>query len=360
MNAHRTGNDTGLCRRSAGFTLLELMIAMVLGLIVVAGVTSVFLAGQQSFRTNNALADVQDSSRIAFELMARDIREAGLTGCNSINGNLTNALNNSGTAWWANWGNVVRGYDDASTDPALAGLGVGAPIANTSSLELVSAGSDIAATSVLYDSSAPSFTLGPPAPSWAAGDVVMACTPGHAALFQINTFNASTRVATFIQGGSSPGNSTIDLSYPPGSASCTTDPVAQQTRPPSVYCFPANSMMSRLTAADWYIGSNPDGGRSLYRVGLQNQAGIPTPVTQEMVRDVTGMTVSYLNPDLGGALGTSFQTAAVITANNAWAGVTSVNVALTVASAFKRASVNGNSAISRQYSFTTAVRNRVN
>ena len=47
-----------LRRPSAGFTLIELMIAMLLGLIVIAGVTSVFLATQRSYRTNEALGDV--------------------------------------------------------------------------------------------------------------------------------------------------------------------------------------------------------------------------------------------------------------------------------------------------------------
>ena len=55
----------------AGFTVVELMIAMLLGLIVIGGVVSVFLANQRTYRTNQALGDVQDSSRIAFELMAR-------------------------------------------------------------------------------------------------------------------------------------------------------------------------------------------------------------------------------------------------------------------------------------------------
>ncbi|MGH8148337.1 MAG: PilW family protein, partial [Rhodanobacteraceae bacterium] len=91
---HANRRSLSLARRHAtGFTLVELMVAMVLGLIVIAGVTSVFLSGQQSFRTNGALADVQDSSRIAFELMARDIRQAGLTGCNSTNDRIADILN---------------------------------------------------------------------------------------------------------------------------------------------------------------------------------------------------------------------------------------------------------------------------
>ena len=60
-------------RKQRGFSLVELMIALVLGLMVIGGVTSVFLSNKQSFRTNTALSQVQENSRIAFELMARDI-----------------------------------------------------------------------------------------------------------------------------------------------------------------------------------------------------------------------------------------------------------------------------------------------
>ncbi|HET7222033.1 MAG TPA: prepilin-type N-terminal cleavage/methylation domain-containing protein, partial [Rhodanobacteraceae bacterium] len=97
MNRHPDIRRSDLRRthRNRGFTLIELMIAMLLGLIVIAGVTSVFLAGQKSYRTNGALAEVEDGSRIAFELLARDIRQAGETGCDTSSGRITNVLKNS-------------------------------------------------------------------------------------------------------------------------------------------------------------------------------------------------------------------------------------------------------------------------
>jgi type IV pilus assembly protein PilW len=46
---HRRARPVPRMRKSlAGFTLIELMISMLLGLIVIAGVTSVFLATQRS------------------------------------------------------------------------------------------------------------------------------------------------------------------------------------------------------------------------------------------------------------------------------------------------------------------------
>lgn len=346
----------GADHRSAGFTLIELMIAMVLGLIVIAGVTSIFLAGQQSFRTNNALADVQDGSRIAFELMARDIRQAGLTGCNSSNGRVTNVLNsapgNPGTpAWWADWNNAVHGYDSSSPnpDPALSGItGNGVQVAGTDSLELLSAaGADY---SIKTDNPGSNFFINDKTTDLQIGDIIIACSPDHAAIMQVTGYNSSNVTVGYNTGSSvKPGNCSSNLGYP--NTACTGNSPD--------YTFPPNSKIAKLTAVDWYIGTNPENGRSLYRVALQNSGGTMGAATQEMIRNVRDMKVTYLNPGIA-AIGTTFEPASTITANNGWAGVTAVRVQLTLDSTFQRASVNGDKPIERNYAFTTTLRNRVN
>src|SRR5690349_21027647 len=88
-------------RHSKGMTLVELMVAMVLGLVIIGGVIGVMLANKRSYSTNQGLAQVQETARTAFELMARDIRQAGGNGCDSPA--RTSNLLNSGTAWWQTW-----------------------------------------------------------------------------------------------------------------------------------------------------------------------------------------------------------------------------------------------------------------
>ena len=63
-----------------GLSLIELMIAMMLGLLVVASASAIFLSNRQTYRATEGLGRVQESGRMAFELMARDLREilAGL------------------------------------------------------------------------------------------------------------------------------------------------------------------------------------------------------------------------------------------------------------------------------------------
>lgn len=330
----------GATRRTCGFTLIELMIAMVLGLIVISGVISVFLASQQSYRTNQALGDVQDGSRMAFELMARDIRDAGLTGCNN-NGRVANVLKPSAVNWWADWGNAVHGYGATQTDPAVAiGTVTGTRVAGTDSLTLLGAaggGLSVAKhnpVSAQFDLNGIS-NLQP-------GDVIIACDPDHAVITQV-TGPSSTGAHNVVHntGNSvSPGNCSKGLGYPTDCSSTNGNS----------YQFGPNSQIFTLAVADWYIGNNGTGS-SLYRKDVETTGGTPTPTAQEMVRGVTGMAISYHQTG-----GVAFALPAAVTD---WSTVDAVQVKLTLESSDKRAGTDIKP-ITRFFTATTTVRNRVN
>jgi len=61
----------------SGFTLVEVMIAITLSLILIAGVIQIYVSSKESFRVQNELAQVQENQRIAVEFLQRDIRQAG-------------------------------------------------------------------------------------------------------------------------------------------------------------------------------------------------------------------------------------------------------------------------------------------
>ena len=64
-----------------GLTLVELMVALTLGLLVIAGVGSVYLANQQIYATSQNLSQYQENIRYVFEMMTRDIRQVDGTPC---------------------------------------------------------------------------------------------------------------------------------------------------------------------------------------------------------------------------------------------------------------------------------------
>ena len=67
-------------RSQHGLTLVELMIAMTLGLIVIAALVAIFTTSNQNYRQNEAIASVQDNARFALDALSRDLAMAGYWG----------------------------------------------------------------------------------------------------------------------------------------------------------------------------------------------------------------------------------------------------------------------------------------
>lgn len=62
----------------AGFTLVELMIALALGLIIVAAAIMLFLTGQKSYVLQAGMSDLQDNANFGLNYIAKDIRLTNL------------------------------------------------------------------------------------------------------------------------------------------------------------------------------------------------------------------------------------------------------------------------------------------
>lgn len=353
-----------LAKEVAGFTLIELMVAMLLGLIVIAGVTSVFLANQQVYRTNAALGDVQDGTRMSFEMLAQNIREAGLLGC-SNSGQVANVLpdspNTGGTDWWANWNNALVGYGaGTSADPALTvGTAPTNQVSGTDSLMILSA-TDGGLTVNAQDTSANTFTLNGSSNDLAANRIMIVCDPWQTTIFRASSYapNDTNPVIGYgLTSGSATANCSTGLGYP---TVCTSGGTA--------YTYAANSPIATLAPGVWYIGYNPagSGGTSLYLASVDTTANPAIPTYQEMVRGVTAMHITY-----NMANQTNFVTAADVTN---WASVVAVQVSLTVQQSStanagvgaKAGTYTGTGAsaaaapIQRTYTITATVRNRVN
>lgn len=332
-----------------GMTLVELMVALLLGLVVTGVAISVFLASRGSLKTNMAIGEVQDGSRIAFELLAGDARQAGLTGCGngtSLANVLKNGTGNNGTDWWANWGNAVHGYEANADDPAVTeGTATANRDAATDSVQLI--GIEDGGLSI-KDATASSVTLWTSASNWSNGDALLICDPDHAALVQLGN-GGGTDALSWAAGGSSPGNCTANLGFPtvppapPATPNCTADS----------YTFRANAMVSRLKAADWYVGINPSGGRSLYRRTLTNSGGSLSATSQEIVRNVTNMQILYHENGESG-----FGDATTVAD---WNAVDAMQVTLTMQSTTKQSVTGTNNVtpLTRNVSTVIALRNRV-
>ena len=66
--------------RQAGFTLAELMVGMTIGLIVLSGVTSAYVASSKAGRDSQSSSEQVENGRQALEFIAYDLRHAGYFG----------------------------------------------------------------------------------------------------------------------------------------------------------------------------------------------------------------------------------------------------------------------------------------
>ena len=64
-----------------GLSLVELMIAMVIGIALTAGMVTVFSGSKRSSQLNATLTELQESARFSMGTMISDIRLAGFQGC---------------------------------------------------------------------------------------------------------------------------------------------------------------------------------------------------------------------------------------------------------------------------------------
>lgn len=64
-----------------GFSLVELMVAILIGLIILAGVVQVVLTSRTTFFAQEEMSYIQENARYALDVIGKDIQGAGYWGC---------------------------------------------------------------------------------------------------------------------------------------------------------------------------------------------------------------------------------------------------------------------------------------
>jgi type IV pilus assembly protein PilW len=68
--------------RQTGISLVELMVALVVGLLLLSGITQIYVSNQQSFIALEQLSRMQETGRFAMDMINQDLRRAGYWGGN--------------------------------------------------------------------------------------------------------------------------------------------------------------------------------------------------------------------------------------------------------------------------------------
>ena len=221
-------------RNMSGMTLIELMVAMVLGLIVMGAAFAVFMSNQRTFQANEGVNRIQENSRVAFELISRDIRAAAGSACSNAS-----MIDSAGA------------FRDA-------------PVTGNATELTVLSGDDMAyrvtastAGSVTLDGT----QLAQASDVFSIGDVLLVCNARKT--FVVTTTGVGGMVVSYD-------------SLPDG-----YDPSNDEFAPP------ASVVLARLRNVRWYVEENGRGGNSLF---VSRNGG----AREEVAEGVENIAFSYL------------------------------------------------------------------
>ena len=98
-----------------GMTLVEIMIAITISLILLAGILTILVSSKATYNTQDALSRLQENGRYALKVITERVRNAGFTGCSTGElGSVTNMLNSANTNPF-NYLVPIEGYEANGT-----------------------------------------------------------------------------------------------------------------------------------------------------------------------------------------------------------------------------------------------------
>jgi len=215
--------------RSRGFSLVELLLALALGLVVVTGIVQLFVGNSQTYSVLNGQARLQENARFAMEFISRAARSAGYFGCAP---EATNVVKGLRGAWNAipefDMTQMVQGYNgngDGSWSPPLSTLprssgGVNVNVfipGNGIDTTTIAPGTDVLVfrgmqrpgqrlTQLLQPVGNPVVTAPGGDPGFGVDDVVLVANCEQAAMFRVTAMNVVGNEATLFHATSTSGS----------------------------------------------------------------------------------------------------------------------------------------------------------
>ncbi|WP_078084496.1 PilW family protein [Microbulbifer mangrovi] len=310
-------------RSQKGISLVELMISVTIGLILMTGVVQLFLSSRTTFSTQQALARVQESGRLAMEFLAQDIRMAGYMGCMSRNMSFTNTLNDADDLKY-DFESGIEALDNVTTIPTGYPADI---VAGTDVLVVRGAtgnGVDVTqnnnGSQLFAENTGVTASCGEGLDSFSGlceHDILVVSDCTKARVFQVLNLS-STGGATEINvvHSSGGGNDMV-----PGNADSSW---GGQSDPDEN--FGTDSEIIKMNTTVYYIRNNGTSGQpSLWQRVNSGDA-------QELLQGVEDMQLLYGRDTSGDGVPDSYQTATAINTANAWEDVASVRVQLLVQS----------------------------
>ena len=296
-----------------GLTLVELLIALAIGLFLVGGIAALYINTRSSFTYSNEVARIQETGRFALDTISRDIRMAGYNGC-SRSVPTFSVVNNSSANPLLNITTPIQGYQGGDLPSELTSAG--AINVSDGPDALILLGGSSSGEMVVGSHDPVAAQIDTFAHSVKSGEFMIVTDCSNASMFQVSAVGTN-----FIQHNASgtPGNCSKFLSPPNNpSSGCAAS-----------YVYKPGSSLMRVFSNAYFIGDSSlnNGTRSLYAMALEGTTG--TPVKRELLTNVENMQILYgVDTDGDGAVNS------YVTANNVgnWGQVVSVRISLLIRS----------------------------
>jgi type IV pilus assembly protein PilW len=265
-------------KQNAGFTLTELMVALTLGLIILAGVSSVMVSNKKSYTAQDSLARLQENARTAMLIISRDLRNVGYWGCNVNEGNITNMLAGAASNHYFMNSNPLEGSEAGSnfypSGNTLALNPAPRPGTDVIMIRGLDTSTDLAVTDPMPSSS--QVIKVTDNSGLVQGDIVALSDCSSTDIFQITNVTDSGTGKDHIQHktgtADSPGN--VDLGK-------GADKLSK--------AFGTDAKLMRYIAHSYYVAPGASGEPSLYRQAVVG--GVPQ--SQELVEGIENLQVLY-------------------------------------------------------------------
>lgn len=302
-------SDLRQSNNTSGFSLVELMVSITIGLLILAAISTLFVSSKRTYSTQDRLARLQENARFAMHYLARDARMAGYFGCLDESTAVNSTLNAGSYVYGPTTGGMiaVEGLENASGNwyPSnLAGLPTG-----------IKSGTDAITIRMVADPASTPITLTRPKPPTSAvfdvsdttginaGDIIMLGDCASADIMQVTQTPSGLKIQHNTGSTYAPGNS--------------TKPLSKQYKSAQVYKFLARVYFVRDDAGVPTLFVQDNGGAAQPLVegveDMQILYGVDTDATPDGVPNV------YLKAGEG----------ALATASN-WSNVKTVRIGMLV------------------------------
>jgi type IV pilus assembly protein PilW len=112
-----------MIKKVQGFTIIEMMVAMTLGLLVIGGVTAVLVSSSSIYKSAESRGRIQENARFSLGVLQEDVRMSGFMGCFNHNMSRTRykSLLKDPLSLMNNYAARISGYEatGATFSPAL-------------------------------------------------------------------------------------------------------------------------------------------------------------------------------------------------------------------------------------------------